>query len=85
MKRYAIISLLLAGVATPVLAAQESDTKHYVVLDTVGICSVINAEPSAGLKVIGKKEGYADEAAAQKFLLEEAKGSEQCKDIIQPV
>jgi hypothetical protein len=37
------------------------------------------------MKVIGKKEGYADEAAAQKFLLEEAKGSDQCTDIIQPV
>jgi hypothetical protein len=30
MKGYAIIGLLLTGVATPVLAAQESDTKHYV-------------------------------------------------------
>jgi hypothetical protein len=85
MKTHAIIGLLLAGLATPAFAAQESDTTHYVVLDTVGICSVINAEPSAGLKVIGNKDGYKKEAAAREFLLEEAKGSDQCKDIIQPV
>jgi hypothetical protein len=85
MKRYVIIGLLSAGLATPAFAAQESEAEHYVVVDTVGICSVINSEPSAGLKVIGNEDGYEREEAAQEFLMEEAKGSDQCKDIIQPV
>jgi hypothetical protein len=82
MREYLTTGLLIAGLCTPALA-QEQDA-NYVVLDTVGVCSVINAEPSAGLKVIGKESGYVDEAAAEKFLLEEAKGSDQCKGIIEP-
>ena len=47
MKPYAVAGLLLIGLATPALAAAQ----HYAVEDTVGNCSVIDARPSADLKI----------------------------------
>jgi hypothetical protein len=43
------------------------------VLDTVGNCSVIDAKPSAGLKIIGDKGGYASPASAKRAMNNEAK------------
>ena len=64
MKPYAVAGLLLIGLATPALAAAQ----HYAVEDTVGNCSVIDARPSADLKILGNKGGYDSVAAAQKAL-----------------
>ena len=68
MKSYVLAGLLLVGLATPALAAEQ----HYAVKDTVGNCSVIDARPSAtknsGLTLLGNKGGYDSEAAAQKAL-----------------
>ena len=47
MKSYVIAGLMLVGLATPALAAAQ----HYAVEDTVGNCSVIDARPSANLKI----------------------------------
>ena len=47
MKSYAVAGLLLVGLATPALAASQ----HYAVKDTVGNCSVIDARPSANLRL----------------------------------
>jgi hypothetical protein len=64
MKSYLIAGLMLVGLATPALAAAQ----HYAVEDTVGNCSVIDARPSANLKILGNKGGYDSVAAAQKAL-----------------
>ena len=55
MRKFLIASLLIAGVATPVLAAQQ----HFVVRDSSGYCAVIDAHPSkvSRLKTIGKASG----------------------------
>jgi hypothetical protein len=65
------------GLVTPAFAAEQ----HYAVQDTVGNCSVIDARPSYNLKVLGNKNGYDTEAAAQKAL-SDASG---CKSIFQRV
>ena len=64
MKSYVVAGLLLVGLATPALAANQ----HYAVKDTVGNCSVIDARPSANLKILGNKGGYESVTAAQKSL-----------------
>jgi hypothetical protein len=48
------------------------------VLDTVGNCSVIDAKPSAGLKIIGDEGGYASPASAIRAMNNEAK----CKGVV---
>jgi hypothetical protein len=35
--------------------ASSFTAKHYVVLDTVGNCALVDAKPGAGLKIIGDK------------------------------
>lgn len=68
MKTVVSASLLLVVASTPMFAQDFGDAQNYVVVDTVGNCSVINAEPSPGLKVIGKNGGYDKEDSAEKFL-----------------
>jgi hypothetical protein len=58
------------SLSAPVL---PSAARHYLVLDTVGNCSVIDAKPSAGLKIIGDKGGYASPASANRAMNNEAK------------
>jgi hypothetical protein len=60
-------SLLLIGLATAAFAAE---TKFYVVKDTVGLCSVIEGEPSAGLTPIADKGGYESRDAGKKAMQE---------------
>jgi hypothetical protein len=55
------VSLVRSGVSlnsAPVLSLPEQ--KHYVVLDTVGHCTIVDSRPSAesGLMLIGKVAGY---------------------------
>ena len=52
--------------------------RHYVVMDTVGNCAVVDAKPADGLKIIGDENGYASSEAANKTLSNakaECKGS----------
>jgi hypothetical protein len=51
--------------------------KHYVVVDPVGNCAVVDAKPADGLKIIGDKGGYASLEATNEAL-KEAK----CKDVV---
>ena len=94
MKSYVVAGLLVVGLATPAFAASSAtrdadDTAqnysyaakhHYAVEDTVGACSVIDARPSADLKILGDESGYDSIAAAQKALNSD---SSQCKGIIE--
>ena len=49
--------------------------KHYVALDAVGNCAVVDAKPEDGLKIIGDSGGYASWESAK-----EAKA--ECKDVV---
>jgi len=53
--------------------------KHYVVLDAVGNCAVVDAKPEDGLKIIGDSGGYASWESANKAL-RDAKA--KCKGIV---
>jgi hypothetical protein len=66
MRKFLIASLLIAGVATPALAAQQ----HFVVQDSSGYCALIDAHPSkvSRLKTVGKASGYDSHDAAEQAL-----------------
>ena len=49
-------------------APVSSPTKHYVVVDPIGICAVLDAKPADGLKIVGNREGYASSEAAHSAL-----------------
>jgi hypothetical protein len=84
MKKYLLASLLIAGMVSPTLAAREMNaqapTKHFAVKDTVGVCSVIDVQPSRAndMKILGSKNGYGSVKDAMNAL-----GSAGCKDKIQ--
>lgn len=79
MKTCIAAGLLLVGLATPALAAEQ----HCAVKDTVGNCSVIDARPSAtknsGLTLLGNKDGYDSEAGRP----ESAKHRVRCKGMVE--
>jgi hypothetical protein len=54
--------------------------KHYVVVDTVGNCAVVDAKPANGLKIIGDKSGYASLEAANQALKD---SKAKCKDMVE--
>jgi hypothetical protein len=54
-------------------------TRHYVVLDAVGNCAVVDAKPEDGLKIIGDSGGYASWESANKAL-EDSKA--KCKGVV---
>ena len=54
--------------------------EHYVVVDTVGNCAVVDAKPADGLKIIGDKSGYASSEAANKALKD---AKPECKDSVE--
>jgi hypothetical protein len=62
--------------STPVPVGPPATAKHYVVVDPVGNCAVVDAKPADGLKIIGEG-GYASLEAANQAL-KEAK----CKDVV---
>jgi hypothetical protein len=78
--RALVSTLLIAGPATTALAAQAA--KFYVVKDTVGLCSVIEGEPSAGLTPIAEKGGY-DSRDAGKKALQEVKEKAGCQGVVE--
>ena len=53
--------------------------KHYVVVDTVGNCAVVDAKPADGLKIIGDKGGYASLESVNKALND---AKTKCKDVV---
>ena len=54
---------------------------HYVVLDEVGHCTVVDSKPSAGssLKIVGDQDGYTSLETAKKAL-ENSKA--ECKNVV---
>ena len=79
MKKMTIVLIAVATMTGPALAA---GAKYYVEQDTVGNCSVVNSKPSAsaGMKILGNKDGYASKDDATKAL----KGlpNNKCKGIV---
>jgi hypothetical protein len=57
--------------------APSTTARHYLVRDTVGNCSVIDAKPSGGLKIVGEKGGYASKQGASEAMKDEMK----CKGV----
>jgi hypothetical protein len=53
-----------------------------VVIDTVGLCSVIKGKPSAGLTLIGEKGGDESRDAGNKALKEASKEA-GCKGVVE--
>jgi hypothetical protein len=82
MKRLIVASVLIAGLASPALAAE----KYFVTVDTVGNCSIVQSLPdtgmSAGKKAIGDTDGYASMEAAKKYLAEIRDDDAQCKGVV---
>lgn len=87
MKKLAIASVLLLGLTAPAFAASsmsQQDSKdtnpnfsyqaksHWAVIDTVGNCAVIDAQPgsydTSGLKILGNKNGYPSFSEAKNEL-----------------
>ncbi|MGE5259472.1 MAG: hypothetical protein ACM3MH_01195 [Actinomycetota bacterium] len=79
MKKTSIVVIALLGMAGPVLAA---GAKYYVEMDTVGNCSVVDSKPaaSAGMKILGDKNGYASKEDATNALKALPKG--KCKGVV---
>jgi hypothetical protein len=73
-------SLLVVGLATTAFAAEAA--KFYVVKDTVGLCSVVEGKPSAGLTPIGEKGGYESRDAGKKAL-EEVSKEAGCQGVVE--
>jgi hypothetical protein len=71
MRKYLIATGLLAAMAAPANAAE-----HYVVQDSSGYCSILDAMPSKvpGLKILGNRKGYDTREAAEQAL----KGQSHC-------
>jgi hypothetical protein len=66
---------------TGVSVAPRATAVHYVVLDEVGHCTVVDSKPSAdsSLKIVGDQGGYASLESANKAL-EDSKA--ECKDVV---
>ena len=79
MKKTLIVLIALISMATPALAA---GAKFYVEMDTVGNCSVVDSKPgaSAGMTILGNKNGYASKEDATKALKALPKG--KCKGVV---
>jgi hypothetical protein len=61
-------------------SVQPAIAKHYVVVDTLGNCAVVDAKPADGLKIIGNKEGYASIEAANQALKD---SKANCKGMVE--
>ena len=79
MKKCIVASLLVIGLATPVLAAERA----YVTVDTVGNCSAIYGKPGTGKTVIGEAGGYDSIDAAKKALDEVRNDASKCKGVVE--
>jgi hypothetical protein len=63
-----------AGMMT--MQADQTSTKHFAIKDTVGNCSLIDAQPSlaSGMQLLGNKSGYSSVKDAQAVLGAHCKG-----------
>ena len=79
MKKTLIFVIALISLAVPALAA---GAKFYVEMDTVGNCSVVDSKPSAsaGMTILGDKNGYTSKEDATKAL--KALPSGKCKGVV---
>ena len=79
MKKTAVVVIAFAGIAAPAFAA---GAKYYLEMDTVGNCSVVDSKPSAsaGMTILGDKNGYASQEDAAKALKALPKG--KCKGVV---
>jgi hypothetical protein len=74
--------LLLIALVTLTLPALAAGARYYVEIDTVGNCSVVDSKPSAsaGMTILGDKNGYASQDEATKALKSLPKG--KCKGVV---
>ena len=79
MKAYVVAVLIAFALAMPALAAE----RFFVTVDTVGNCSVVQGEPSAGQKSIGESGGYDSAEMAAKALKEVRNDADQCKGVVE--
>ena len=79
MKKTLLFVIALISLAVPALAA---GAKFYVEMDTVGNCSVVDSIPSAsaGMTILGDKNGYTSKEDATKAL--KALPSGKCKGVV---
>ena len=79
MKKTLVVMIALMSMAGTALAA---GAKYFVEMDTVGNCSVVDSKPSAsaGMKILGDKNGYASQEDAAKALKALPKG--KCKGVV---
>jgi len=79
LKKTLIFVIALISLAVPALAA---GAKFYVEMDTVGNCSVVDSKPSAsaGMTILGDKNGYTSKEDATKAL--KALPSGKCKGVV---
>jgi hypothetical protein len=79
VKKTLVVMIALLGMAGTALAA---GAKYYVEMDTVGNCSVVDSKPSAsaGMTILGDKNGYASQEDATKALKALPKG--KCKGVV---
>lgn len=80
MKPYVFAAVLVAAFSGSAFAAEAG--KYFVVIDTVGNCSVIQGAVSTGKSALGKEDGYDSEDAAMKALDEFASDDDTCEDIV---
>jgi hypothetical protein len=61
--------------------APRATAMHYVVLDEVGHCTVVDSKPSAGssLKIVGDQDGYTSLETAKKAL---ENSEAECKNVV---
>jgi len=79
LKKTLLFVIALISLAVPALAA---GAKFYVEMDTVGNCSVVDSKPSAsaGMTILGDKNGYTSKEDATKAL--KALPSGKCKGVV---
>lgn len=80
MKKYMIACLFITGLASPALA---EETRYFLVYDTVGLCSVLEGQPSAGQMAFGSAEGYSTEKDAKNALETARNDPEKCKGVVE--
>ena len=67
MKKTLVVMIAFTSMAGTAFAA---GAKYFVEMDTVGNCSVVDSKPSAsaGMTILGDKNGYASQDDAAKAL-----------------
>ena len=79
MKKTLVVMIALMSMAGTALTA---GAKYFVEMDTVGNCSIVDSKPSAsaGMKILGDKNGYTSKEDATNALKGLPKG--KCKGVV---